>query len=96
MIVAAFLSPTPKALVWTVMLLWMGGACIVNASRCQRTHCRFTGPFLILMALLVILYAAGIVPLGSNGWALLAGVAFAGNALLWWGSERILGMFHKI
>ena len=90
---AGFLGPTPRAIIWTVMLLWMGGACIANARRCQRTHCRFTGPFLILMAALVAAFATGVLPLGPYGWDILAGAAFIGSALLWWGSERILGAF---
>jgi hypothetical protein len=88
-----FLEPMPRAITWTVMLPWMGGACIANARRCQRTHCRFTGPFLILMAALVAAYAAGVMPLGPYGWHILASAAFIGSALLWWGSERILGAF---
>ena len=75
------------------MLLWMGGACIANAARCQRTHCRFTGPFLILMAALVAAYAAGILSLGPFGWDILAGAVFIGSAFLWWSSERIFGEF---
>ena len=90
---AGFLGPMPRAIIWTVMLLWMGGACIANARHCQRTHCRFTGPFLILMAALVAAYAAGVLALGPYGWDILAGTAFIGSALLWWGSERILGPF---
>ena len=75
------------------MLLWMGGACITNARRCQRPHCRFTGPFLIVMPALVAAYAAGVLPLRPYGWGILAGAAFIGSGLLWWGSERILGAF---
>ena len=90
---AYFLGPMPRAIIWTVMLLWMGGVCVANAWRCQRTHCRFTGPFLILMAALVVGYAIEVLPLGPDGWDMLAGAAFTGSALLWWGSERILGAF---
>jgi len=50
MLGALGLDPTPRAVVWTVMLSVMGLACIVNSRRCGRTHCRFTGPFLIVMA----------------------------------------------
>jgi len=49
------------------MLLWMGGACVANARRCNRTHCRFTGPFLILMAALVVSNAVALLPLGPYG-----------------------------
>lgn len=90
---AGFLGPMPRTIIWTVMLLLMGGACIANARRCSRTHCRFTGPFLILMAALVVGYAVGLLSLGSHGWNILEGTIFAGSAMLWWGSERILGVF---
>ena len=87
------MGPIPRTIIWAIMLLWMGGACVANARRCNRTHCRFTGPFLILMAALVVGYAVGVLPLGPYGWDMLAGAAFIGSALLWWGSERILGAF---
>lgn len=90
---AGFLGPTLRTVIWTVILLWMGGACVVNARRCNRTHCRFTGPFLILMAALVVGYAARLLPLGPYGWDILEGIIFAGSAILWWGSERVLGEF---
>jgi hypothetical protein len=93
MVAAGFLGPLPRTIIWTVMLLWMGGACIANARRCRRMHCRFTGPFLILMAALVVCYRAAMFPLGPYGWDLLEGVIFVGSAILWWGSERVLGVF---
>ena len=73
----------------------MGGACIANARRCGRTHCRFTGPFYLLVAAAVITYTKGILPLGQQGWTILGVVAIAGTAVLWWGSERIWGTFFR-
>lgn len=93
MLAAGFLGPMPRTIIWTVVLLWMGGACVANARRCHRTHCRFTGPFLILMAALVVGYAVGLLPLGPYGWGLLEGITFAGSAILWWASERVWGVF---
>src|SRR3546814_12054681 len=77
------------------MLVCMGTACIMNARRCGRTHCRFTGPFLIAMATLVVGYAIGMLPLGPHGWRILGGVTLGGFAALWWGSERAWGMFSR-
>jgi len=49
-IVAGLFVPVPvRAAIWTVALIWMGVACILNATRCGRTHCRYTGPFYLLM-----------------------------------------------
>ena len=93
MLGALGLDPTPRAVVWTVMLSVMGLACIVNSRRCGRTHCRFTGPFLIVMAILVIGFAIGWLPLGRFGWPILGATSFAGFFALWWGSERIWGLF---
>ena len=93
MLSAALLGPEFRAVIWTAALLWMGGACIANARRCRRTHCRFTGPFYLLMAILVTGYATGALPIGDQGWAILGATTIAGTAVLWWGSERIWGPF---
>lgn len=53
---------------WVGALVWMGVACLWNASRCQRKHCYWTGPFFLLMTLLVLGYGYGLLPLGGGGW----------------------------
>jgi hypothetical protein len=73
----------------------MGAACLANARRCSRTHCKFTGSFYLLMALLVVMLALGALPLGEYGWQILGGVTVLGTALLWWGTERVWGMFSR-
>jgi hypothetical protein len=93
MLVGALLAPLPRAIIWSTALVWMGGACIANARRCGRTHCRFTGPFYLLMAALVAVYAAGTLPIGDYGWEILGTATVVGTAVLWWGSERIWGLF---
>jgi hypothetical protein len=35
---------------WPVLLTFMGGACLLNARRCGRTHCYVTGPFFLRLA----------------------------------------------
>jgi len=55
-----------RAVVWTVALAIMGGACIVNALRCGRVHCYLAGPFFLLMALAALSYGFGILPLGER------------------------------
>lgn len=91
MLAALLLGPFLRAVVWSAALVWMGGACLVNARRCGRTHCRFTGPFYLLMALLVVACRAGLVHLGDEGWATIGVVTAIGTVVLWWGSERIWG-----
>jgi hypothetical protein len=75
------------------MLIWMGGACLMNARRCHRTHCRYTGPFFLAMAMAVLAYIMGLLPLGSWPWLTLGLTIAIGNALLWWGTERALGTY---
>ena len=93
MVLALLLEPWLRAVVWTAMLAWMGSACLHNARRCGRTHCRYTGPFFLAMAVLVVLHATGMVPLGDQPWLILGILIAAGNALIWWGSERLLGTY---
>src|ERR1700704_3650335 len=52
---------------------------------------RTAGPFFLVMAALVVADAACALPLGSYGWAILGVTAVAGNAVIWWLSERTLG-----
>jgi hypothetical protein len=93
MLAATFVEPQRRAVVWTAMLLWMGGACLANARRCRRTHCKVTGPFFLLMAAAVVAYSSGLVDLGPHGWAILGGVTLVGTLGLWWGSERMWGRY---
>ena len=95
MVASASLAATPRGLVWTLMLLFMGAACLANVRRCNRTHCRYTGPFLILMAAFVALYTLGLLPLGGNAWGLLAIIAFGGSAILCCLSELMWGRYQR-
>jgi len=93
MLLALVLDPEWRAIVWVAMLAWMGTACVLNARRCGRTHCRYTGPFFLGMAGLVVVYIAGFVPLGPQPWLVLAIMIAGGNALIWWVSERFYGTY---
>lgn len=94
MLMALLLGPRWRAVVWTIMLVWMGVACLLNARRCSRTHCRITGPFFLAMAGLVVAYAAGLAPLGPYGWPILGAITLGGFIGLWWGSERLWGAYR--
>jgi hypothetical protein len=91
MLAALLLESGLRTIAWSAALVWMGGACIANARRCRRTHCRFTGPFYLLMATAVVAYATGVLPMGEQGWTILGAATVAGTVALWWGSERIWG-----
>ena len=55
----------------------MAAGCVVNALRCGRMHCYFTGPFMILMGFASLSYGFGWLPLGINGWNRIGGVTLA-------------------
>jgi len=93
MIGALWAGHPARTLIWTGALAWMGIACLANARRCGRVHCRFTGPYFLLMAALTVLHGFGIVPLGADGWRWLGIATGAGTALIWWGSEAVLGRY---
>lgn len=84
----------PKTVIWVLALTWMGGACLLNARRCGRVHCRYTGPFLLAMTLPVLGHGTGLVPLGKAGWLLLGLSIGAGTAAIWRLSERLLGRYR--
>jgi hypothetical protein len=93
-LVAALFIPAPaRAAVWIIALLWMGSACILNARRCGRTHCRYTGPYYLAMIVPVVLLAEGLFSVGFYGWLTLAVVILAGGKIIWWASERAWGTF---
>ncbi len=82
-----------RAVLWPVALLWMGAACLVNARRCGRMHCFFTGPFFLAMAALALLVGLEIVSLGGRGWAWIGGATLAGAVLLYYAPERVWGKY---
>src|SRR2546421_2620487 len=59
-----FVSPGLKTVLWTLSLGFMGTICLLNASRCGRIHCYFTGPFFILGAVTSLGYGIGLLPFG--------------------------------
>jgi hypothetical protein len=79
---------------WTLSLLVMGSACLVNARSCGRMHCYFTGPFFLVMAVVTLMYGLHLLPLGTHGWSYIGDVLLVGGASLcvlpeWvWGKYR--------
>ena len=93
-IVAALLAPTPvRAAVWTLALAWTGFACLVNAARCGRTHCRYTGPFYLV--LIVPTLVAGWADAPMPVWIALAALIVIGGKVIWGASERAWGKYEK-
>lgn len=93
LIIAIFIDPPVRTAIWTASLVWMGAACLLNATRCGRMHCYFTGPFFLLMAIAVMLHGLELAWLGPNGWTWLGVTIGVGVCALWYLPERILGKF---
>lgn len=93
-LVAGLLVVVPaRTAIWIVAHAWMGVACILNARRCGRTHCRFTGPYYLVMIVPVLALGSGIVPVGLLGWLVLGAVIILGSKTIWWATERARGKF---
>ena len=66
---ADLLTPSARvvALIWGAAFVWMGVGCLLNARRCHRLHCYFSGPVLLLGAVTVGLLAFGELNFGPHG-----------------------------
>ena len=84
-----------RAAVWAACLGVMATGCLVNAYRCGRMHCYFTGPFLILMALASMAYGFGWLALGTGGWNWIGGVTLGGAILLGCVPEFLFGKYRR-
>jgi hypothetical protein len=82
-----------RTVIWVVALAWMGVACILNARRCGRTHCRFTGPYYLVMIIPVLALGLGVVPVGLSGWLVLGAFIILGSKTIWWATEHARGKF---
>jgi hypothetical protein len=77
-----------------VACLAMGVACLINAARCQRLHCYFSGPYFLALAL-----AAGVAffldsrnAYSTREWVLLA---LCVSPILIWLPERLAGTTYR-
>ena len=93
-ILASLFAPAPvRTAVWITALSWMATACLLNAKRWGRTHCRCTGPYYLAMIAPVVLLGSGVVDGGMFAWLLMAGVILLGSMLLWWATEHTWGKY---
>ena len=71
---------------------WMGIACVMNAKRCKRRHCYYSGPVFIAGGVGVLLVGFGIVSLGPDGLIIIVWGTLA-LALLTYLTEPIFGKY---
>lgn len=91
--IGIFTNPMLRTILWSSALSIAGTACLVNAFRCGRLHCYFTGPFYLLMAVLSFLYGIGILQLGQFGWFWIGGIVVIASPMLSRVPERIYGKY---
>src|SRR5262249_60750526 len=68
-----FVPVLGRTIIWSIALIWMGTACILNARRGRRTHCRYTGPYCLLMTGPVVAGGSELVCVGVVASLVLAG-----------------------
>ncbi len=92
-IAGSFVDAPARTAIWSIALIWMGTACLMNARRCGRIHCRFTGPFYLTLVIPVALHGLDLFPLGPYAWWILGGTILFGGKIIWWATEAAWGKF---
>jgi hypothetical protein len=95
LVVGVFVDPLSRTVMWAAALAWKGIACLVNAARCGRTHCYFTGPYFLVLAIVTVLHGLQIFWLGVYGWLALGLAIVAGGGVLWYLTEKAWGKFSR-
>ncbi len=86
---ASLLVDVPaRTVIWIAALVWKGTACLLNARRCGRTHCHFTGPDYVAMIILVLALGSGVIVTGFYGWLALGALIIVGSKIIWWATAR--------
>ncbi len=93
----SYLAETPLlGWVWASCLFIMGVGCVINAYRCGRLHCFFTGPFFILGASWSIAHEIGLITMDDNGWLIIGITMLIGGCSGTYIPEWIWGQYQKI
>lgn len=94
-LIGGFTGNLARTVLSTAGFTVMGTACFVNARRCGRRHCVYTGPLLLLAALVSLLYGLGTLPLGTHGWMWIVDVAAVGSLFFCCVLEKLFGQYAK-
>jgi hypothetical protein len=87
-------APSWMHVIWPVAFLWMSVACVLNAGRCGRVHCYFTGVFFFILSVLSGLHGFDVVDLGSSAWSWISVTAIIGGVALTIFPEMIWGRYR--
>ncbi len=92
-IFGSYFADPAQAVIWSLALIWMGIACIANARRCGRVHCRFTGPYYLLFIIPVLLHGFELVLFGAYAWWILGVLILIVGKVIWWATETMWGKY---
>ena len=76
-----------------VSFAWIGVACLVNAMRCSRVHCWFTGPWCLLTSLLLLANVLAVPFITDFSFTVMANIGGAVAFALWLLPELFLGKY---
>ena len=93
MVAGAFVEEPIRAAIWSAALIWMGAACLINFRRCGRTHCRFTGPFYLILVIPVLLLGFDLMSFAPYAWWILGATILFGSKIIWWATEAVWGKY---
>lgn len=92
-LIGGFIGGVTRTVLWTVGFGVASAVCLVNARRCGRRHCFYTGPLYLLAALASLLYGLHVLPLGEHGWNWIAGIAVVGSLFFCYVLEKLFGKY---
>lgn len=87
---------TWHTMLWTGSFAVIGVSCLVNARRCGRRHCYYTGPLYVGLAAASLLFGMGFLPLGPHGWEMIALAAVVGALVFWCVMENVAGRYRSV
>ena len=93
MVFGWFLGNWATAVSWPIALAWLGGASLLNAKRCGRTHCIAAGPFYLALAVIALMFSFGLVETTPRTWAILGGITALGAVGIGVGTEALFGKY---
>jgi hypothetical protein len=76
------------------VFVWMGLACVLNAQRCRRRHCYYSGPIFLIGAVAVLLVGFNVISLGRDGLMIVVWGTL-GLALLTFATEPVFGKYVR-